>query len=170
MRSTSCGAGAALFISVGIATAHAEGRMFNWNCGLRGAYSLSTDDAGSGTPGGNALPGTNRLLLSLTVGEDSKNSTFRFSAYIDNKAVLQMQPDAKQLVSFEADSKGTPRDLKVTWIDMTGTNSLVLEKSPKKWRFIHVTANVNSDDLAQSVKSTPGQSILVDVGDCVLNP
>jgi len=106
-----------------VAAANSDERKFNWNCVERGGYAYSVDDVGRGSPTGNPLNGTNRLLFTVSMGADNNNAHFLLSAYIDNKLVQQMFADDEQVINIKFDSDDTPISIRAIWLDISGAES-----------------------------------------------
>jgi hypothetical protein len=159
-----------LLLGLSVAAVHADGRKLNWNCGVRGFYDFAVDDEGRGTPSGNPLSGVNRLLFAVKMDAGNKGARFVPSAYVDNKLVPQMKPDAKQVIEVEMDDDDAPKSINANWIALSGANSFVIERSLKTWRFVHTTATIFDESVTKSTSSSPGPSVSIETGDCVLNP
>jgi hypothetical protein len=153
-----------------IAAANSDERKFNWNCVERGGYAYSVDDVGRGSPTGNPLNGTNRLLFTVSMGADNNNAHFLLSAYIDNKLVPQMFADDEQVINIKFDSDYAPISIRAIWLDISGAEYFLIEKSAHTWRFVHTTSDIFDESIAKETLGPPKRTVFIDAGDCVLNP
>lgn len=131
-------------------------------CNVRGSYAIAFNDAGEADLSGNPLSGSNRTLIEITQGDDNSYVIF-ISAYINNKLSPQMRRPVTADVEVENRHLNEAR---ATWIAFE-PESVVLEKGPSSWRYIHTSTTIISDEIANKVGcGKGGPQIIVDVGNC----
>jgi hypothetical protein len=172
MRSATSLTAVFFLVEMSVPATHADERKFDWNCSVRGSYSFAVDDAGHGTPSGNPLNGTNRMLFTVKLAGDKEVPRFLLSAYVDNKLTPQMSYKAKQVIEVETDDNGAPENINAAWLGLTGPNSFVVARSSQFWRFVYTGSEVFDDSVVKALPGSgpPGPTVFIETGDCVLNP
>jgi len=149
----------------------AQDVRWQWVCSLRGSYGVEVTDDGRADLTGNPMSGNNKTLIEISKKESNAGYRFNLSAYVGTTLTPQISQQSSQSVVVTTQGDAPDAIAAAVTDDLGGrVLSVVIEKTPKNWRYVEVDSDIIDEDVTKQTGDLPGPLVLIRSGECVQTP